>query len=60
MKATELFNKANAALDSANLLLKAGNYDGCCDRAYYAMFDAAHGALVAFRSRQRPITNPLS
>lgn len=47
MKAAELFNKANTALDSANLLLKAGDYDGACNRAYYAMFDAARGALLA-------------
>lgn len=46
MKAGELFNKAKIALDSAKLLLDAGDYDGACNRAYYAMFDAARGALI--------------
>jgi uncharacterized protein (UPF0332 family) len=29
------------------LLLQAGDADGACSRAYYAMFDAAHAALFA-------------
>lgn len=47
MTAEELFDKALVALRSADLLLKAGDFDGCCNRAYYAMFDAARAALVA-------------
>ena len=47
MKAEDLFNKAKTALESATLLLNAGDFDGACNRAYYAMFDAARGALVA-------------
>ena len=39
--------KADAALSSARLLLNAGETDGACNRAYYAMFDAAHAALRA-------------
>jgi uncharacterized protein (UPF0332 family) len=39
--------KAEAALVGARLLLKAGDTDGACSRAYYAMFDAAHAALFA-------------
>ena len=39
--------KATRAVSAARLLLDAGDYDGACNRAYYAMFDAAHAALVA-------------
>lgn len=39
--------KAEAALSGARLLLQAGDMDGACSRAYYAMFDAAHAALFA-------------
>ena len=39
--------KADSALSGARLLLDAGNADGACNRAYYAMFDAAHAALFA-------------
>jgi uncharacterized protein (UPF0332 family) len=38
--------KANRALASAKLLLDSGDVDGACNRAYYAMFDAARGALL--------------
>ncbi len=31
---------------SAKLLLDAGDVDGACNRAYYAMFDAARAALL--------------
>ncbi len=31
---------------SAKLLLGAGDVDGACNRAYYAMFDAARAALI--------------
>lgn len=39
--------KSEAALAGADLLLKAGDTDGSCSRAYYAMYDAAHAALFA-------------
>nr|WP_281799719.1 HEPN domain-containing protein [Methylocystis echinoides] len=39
--------KAKRALSAARLLLTAGDGDGACNRAYYAMFDAAHAALFA-------------
>jgi uncharacterized protein (UPF0332 family) len=39
--------KADAALSAARLLLRAQDGDGACNRAYYAMFDAAHAALFA-------------
>lgn len=39
--------KSEQALSSARQLLTAGDADGACNRAYYAMFDAAHAALLA-------------
>jgi HEPN domain len=38
--------KAAQALASAHQLLAGGDSDGACNRAYYAMFDAAHAALL--------------
>lgn len=46
MKAAELMDKASRAVASAKLLLEAGDVDGACNRAYYAMFDAAKAALL--------------
>lgn len=43
----ELLQKADRAIASARLLLDAGDYEGACNRAYYAMFDAAKAALLA-------------
>ncbi len=39
--------KAERALSEALLLLQAGKTEGACNRAYYAMHDAAHAALLA-------------
>jgi uncharacterized protein (UPF0332 family) len=39
--------KAERALKAARLLLENNDSDGACNRAYYAMFDAAHAALFA-------------
>jgi len=41
-----LLRKATRANLSAQLLLEAGDVDGACSRAYYAMFDAARAALL--------------
>jgi uncharacterized protein (UPF0332 family) len=38
--------KASRALEESRVLLQAGGYEGACNRAYYAMFDAAHAALL--------------
>jgi uncharacterized protein (UPF0332 family) len=38
---------ADRAITSAQTLLTVGDTDGACNRAYYAMFDAANAALVA-------------
>ena len=47
MKAQDVMAKAQQAVTSAQLLLGAGDVDGACNRAYYAMFDAARVALLA-------------
>lgn len=47
MNAAELMAKATRAAESAGILLNAGDLDGACNRAYYAMFDAARAALLA-------------
>ena len=39
--------KASRALASAKLLLDSGDVDGACNRAYYAMIDAARAALLS-------------
>jgi len=46
LRAKELFTKAQTAAASARILLNAGDVDGACNRAYYAMFDAARAALL--------------
>jgi len=38
--------KALHAANSAQILLQAGENEGACNRAYYAMFNAAHAALL--------------
>ena len=47
MKAQDLMAKAIQAAASAKVLLDTGDSDGACNRAYYAMFDAARAALLA-------------
>ena len=47
MNQAELMAKARRAVLSAKVLLDAGDADGACNRAYYAMFDAARAALIA-------------
>jgi len=44
--AAALLSKAQRACDSAQMLLEAGDVDGACNRAYFAMFDAARAALL--------------
>lgn len=47
MTAAAALAKAKQAAASARLLLDAGDTAGACNRAYYAMFDAARAALLA-------------
>lgn len=42
-----LMSKAVRACTSARALLELGDVDGACNRAYYAMFEAARAALLA-------------
>ena len=46
--------KARRALASAQKLLQDGDGDGVCNRAYYAMFDAARAALIASKAPVPP------
>lgn len=46
MNPNDLLAKGRRALVSASLLLEAGDVEGACNRAYYAMFDAAQAALL--------------
>lgn len=54
MKARDLMAKAVQAAASAKVLLDTGDADGACNRAYYAMFDAARAALLASGSLVNP------
>ena len=54
MNPNELRDKASRAVASAKLLLLAGDVDGACNRAYYAMFDAARAALLWSGSEVSP------
>ena len=46
MTPEKYFAKASHAANSASILLNEGETDGACNRAYYAMFNAAHAALL--------------
>jgi uncharacterized protein (UPF0332 family) len=54
MNARELMAKAHRALASAHMLLQDNDSDGACNRAYYAMFDAARAALIASKAPVPP------
>lgn len=54
MKVEELMAKAKQAAASAKMLLETGDADGACNRAYYAMFDAARAALLATKAPVPP------
>ena len=47
MDAPALMAKVRTACESARALLDRQDTDGACNRAYYAMFDAARAALLA-------------
>lgn len=51
MNFKDLMMKAMQAATSARVLLDTGDNDGACNRAYYAMFDAARAALLASGSK---------
>ena len=56
MTPAEYMSKAHRAISSAKLLLADGDSDGACNRAYYAMFDAAHAALLKVDPGLNPAT----
>ena len=47
VSAASYLRKAERALDEAQLLLREAATEGACNRAFYAMHDAAHAALHA-------------
>jgi uncharacterized protein (UPF0332 family) len=49
-EAVVYIRKAERALAAARLLLASGDPEGACNRAYYAMFHAAHAALRVVRT----------
>ncbi|WP_206611749.1 HEPN domain-containing protein [Acidithiobacillus sulfuriphilus] len=49
-----LMSKAVRARASARALLDLDDVDGACNRAYYAMFDAARAALLASGAPVQP------
>ena len=54
LAAEALMSKAVRASASARALLDLGDVDGACNRAYYAMFDAARAALPAAGAPVQP------
>ena len=54
LTAEALMSKAVRAGASARALLDLGDVDGACNRAYYAMFDAARAALLASGAPVQP------
>ncbi|MGY6216601.1 HEPN domain-containing protein [Methylolobus aquaticus] len=58
MTPEQYLSKANRALASARLLLSDGDIEGACNRAYYAMFDAAQAALLAHLTDANPPETP--
>lgn len=47
MTQDDLMRKAGVAARAARLLYDEQDFDGCANRAYYAMFDAARAYLIA-------------
>lgn len=54
MTPDEYLVKGERALASAKLLMADGDFEGACNRAYYAMFDAAHAALLRLEQPINP------
>lgn len=54
LTAEVLMSKAVRACSSARVLLGLDDIDGACNRAYYAMFDAARAALLVSGAPVQP------
>ena len=52
MNTEQFLEKANRCLQTASINLEANDPDAACNRAYYAMHNAARGALFAARQRE--------
>ncbi|MFM7759684.1 MAG: HEPN domain-containing protein [Burkholderiaceae bacterium] len=52
----KFIEKSERALQPAKLLAGAGEIEGACNRAYYAMYDAAHAALSALKKADYKVT----
>jgi uncharacterized protein (UPF0332 family) len=50
----ELLARARRSAGSATVLFDIGDLNGACNRAYYAMFDAARAALLASTEPIKP------
>ncbi|MGS0742314.1 HEPN domain-containing protein [Glaciimonas sp. GG7] len=50
-----LILKAHRAIASAQVLHNIGDIEGACNRAYYAMFDAAKAALLKINPSGNPM-----
>ncbi len=48
MKSDEYIRKARRSLSSASILLKDGDTSGACNRAFYAIHNAARAAISEF------------
>ena len=57
LTAAQLMAKASRAGESAKALFDLGDPDGACNRAYYAMFDAARAVLMMSGVEQLPKTH---
>jgi uncharacterized protein (UPF0332 family) len=55
MSAAQWLSKAERSLKTASLVLADGDADAACNRAYYAMFNAARAALIAIGQDQLAI-----
>lgn len=58
LDAASNMRKAECALDEARLLVRERKTEGACSRAYYAMHDAAHAALIAVGHGTPDALNP--
>ena len=54
MTPADYLSKARRAITSPRLLLADGDREGACNRADYAMYDAAHAALLDADSNLNP------
>lgn len=52
----KFIEKSERALHAARLLVDSGEIEGACNRAYYAMYDAAHAALLALKKADYKVT----